>query len=360
MASFAYKGRNIEGGLVDGIIDAANLDAAADTLLGSRITPIELKPAEDDVLGGRSLKQILIQDKITSIELITFSRQMYNLTKAGLPLDRAIRGLEASLSNPAMRRVLKSVIQSLERGNTLSEGMSQHPKVFNDLFLSLVRVGENTGRLDLAFQDLGRYMEIERNTDKQLKSATRYPMFVLMAMAGALAVVTVFVIPAFSGVFSKMGADLPWQTKALIATSDFAVNFWPVILSLIVIGYGSFQYWTKTAKGGLIWDQLRLKMPLVGSIFERIALARFAKTFAILGRSGVPIVTALNVVADVVGNKYIGKQVAGMGGGVSRGESLYLTAQRSEIFLPLVLQMIAVGEESGSLPDLLDEVSEFL
>ena len=147
MASFAYKGRNIDGGLVDGIIDAANLDAAADTLLGSRITPIELKLAEDDVLGGRSLKQILIQDKITSIELITFSRQMYNLTKAGLPLDRAIRGLEASLSNPAMRRVLKSVIQSLERGNTLSEGMSQHPKVFNDLFLSLVRVGENTGRL---------------------------------------------------------------------------------------------------------------------------------------------------------------------------------------------------------------------
>ena len=186
MASFAYKGRNIDGGLVDGIIDAANLDAAADTLLGSRITPIELKLAEDDVLGGRSLKQILIQDKITSIELITFSRQMYNLTKAGLPLDRAIRGLEASLSNPAMRRVLKSVIQSLERGNTLSEGMSQHPKVFNDLFLSLVRVGENTGRLDLAFQDLGRYMEIERNTDKQLKSATRYPMFVLMAMAGAI------------------------------------------------------------------------------------------------------------------------------------------------------------------------------
>mgnify|MGYP000005615269 CR=1 FL=1 len=359
MASFAYKGRNIDGGLVDGVIDAANLDAAADTLLGSRITPIELKLAEDDVLGGRSLKQILIQDKITTIELITFSRQMYNLTKAGLPLDRAIRGLEASLSNPAMRRVLKSVIQSLERGNTLSEGMSQHPKVFNDLFLSLVRVGENTGRLDLAFQDLGRYMEIERNTDKQLKSATRYPMFVLMAMAGAIAVVTVFVIPAFSGVFSKLGADLPWQTKALIATSDFAVNFWPVILSLIVIGYGGFQYWTKSAKGGLMWDQLRLKMPLVGSIFERIALARFAKTFAILGRSGVPIVTALNVVADVVGNKYIGKQVAGMGGGVSRGESLYLTAQRSEIFLPLVLQMIAVGEESGSLPDLLDEVSDF-
>ncbi len=359
MAAFEYKGRNSEGGLVAGVIDATNLEAAADTLLGSRITPIELKAAEDDLMGGRSLGQILALERITPIELITFSRQMYNLTKAGLPLDRSLRGLEASLINPALRRVLKSVIQSLERGNTLSESLSQHPEVFNDLFLSLVRVGENTGRLDLAFQDLGSYMEIERKTAKQLKSATRYPAFVLMAMAGALAVITVFVIPAFSGVFDKLGADLPWQTKALIGASDFAVSKWPLILSALVIGYGSFNYWSRSVSGRLIWDRARIRLPLVGTIYERIALARFAKTFAILSRSGVPIVTALNVVADVVGNQFIGSRVAGMGSGVSRGESLYVTAQRSEIFLPLVLQMIAVGEESGNLPELLDEVSDF-
>lgn len=359
MASFAYKGRNGEGSLVNGVIDAADIDAAADTLLGSRITPVELKLAEDDVLAGRSLKQILIPESITAIELITFSRQMYNLTKAGLPLDRSIRGLEASLTNPAMRAVLKAVAQGLERGNTLSEAMSQHPKVFSDLFLSLVRVGENTGRLDLAFQDLAKYMEIERTTSKQLKSATRYPMFVLMAMAGALAVITVFVIPAFSGVFDKLGSDLPWQTQALIATSDFAVGFWPFLLAFGAVGYGAFQYWVNTMKGGVQWDRIRLRLPLVGTIFERIALSRFAKTFAILGRSGVPIVTSLNVVSEVVGNKYIGGRIAGMGAGVARGESLYLTAQRSDIFLPLVLQMIAVGEESGNLPELLDEVSEF-
>jgi len=359
MTAFAYKGRNGEGGLVDGVIDASDIDAAADTLLGSRITPIELKPAEDDVLGGRSLKQILIPETITPIELITFSRQMYNLTKAGLPLDRSIRGLEGSLTNPAMRAVLKSVAQGLERGNTLSEAMSLHPKVFSDLFLSLVRVGENTGRLDLAFQDLAKYMEIERTTSKQLKSATRYPTFVLMAMAGALAVITMFVIPAFSGVFEKLGADLPWQTRALIGASDFAVGFWPLLLGLIIIGYGGFQFWVRTPRGGLIWDRFRLKIPLVGTIFERIALARFAKTFAIMGRSGVPIVTSLNVVSEVVGNKFVGSRIAGMGAGVARGESLYVTAQRSQIFLPLVLQMIAVGEESGNLPELLDEVSDF-
>ena len=337
MAAFDYKGRNSEGGLVAGVIDAANLEAAADTLLGSRITPIELKAAEDDVLGGRSLAQILVRERITAVELITFSRQMYNLTKAGLPLDRSIRGLEASLTNAALRRVLKAVIQSLERGNTLSEALGQHPQVFNDMFLSLVRVGENTGRLDLAFQDLGRYMEIERKTEKQLKSATRYPAFVMLAMAGALAVITIFVIPSFSGVFDKLGADLPWQTKTLIGASDFAVRYWAAISAMIVIGYGAFNYWVRSPAGGLTWDRLRIQLPLVGSIFERIALARFAKTFAIMGRSGVPIVTALNVVAEVVGNKFIGSRVAGMGAGVSRGESLYVTAQRSEIFLPLVL-----------------------
>jgi MSHA biogenesis protein MshG len=284
---------------------------------------------------------------------------MYNLTKAGLPLDRAIRGLESSLTNLALKRVLSDLVDRLGRGNTLSDAMNHHPKVFGELYVSILKVGESTGQLDLAFKDLAGYMEIERKTSKQLKSATRYPTFVLAAMAGAVAMITVFVIPAFSSVFQRLGDKLPWQTKALIATSDFAVNYWPVLIAIVAIGAGSFMYWTGTNAGGVVWDRLRLRIPLVGGIFERIALGRFAKTFAILGRSGVPIVTALNVVAEVVGNRYVGSRIAGMGVGVARGESLYLTAQRSGIFLPLVLQMIAVGEESGSLPELLDEVSDF-
>ena len=211
----------------------------------------------------------------------------------------------------------------------------------------------------LAFADLAKYIEVERTTSKQLKSATRYPMFVLAAMAGAIAVITVFVIPAFSATFDKLGADLPWQTRALIATSDFAVNYWPVLLGLIMVVYGGFYLWKGSRSGAITWDRSRIQLPIVGSIFERIALARFAKTFAIMGRSGVPVVRSLSIVSEVVGNKYIGLRIAQMGSGVERGESLYLTAQRSGIFLPLVLQMIAVGEESGNLPDLLDEVSEF-
>ena len=359
MASFAYRGRNADGATVNGRVEAPNLDAAAEQLFGNRITPLEIREAEDTASGNISLRQILTSDKITDVERITFARQMHNLTKAGLPLDRAIRGLEASLANPALKRVLREVVASLERGNTLADAMAQHPKVFNDLFISLVNVGENTGRLDLAFADLAKYIEVERTTSKQLKSATRYPMFVLAAMAGAIAVITVFVIPAFSATFDKLGADLPWQTRALIATSDFAVNYWPALLALIMAGYGGFYLWKTSRSGAITWDRSRIQLPIVGSVFERIALARFAKTFAIMGRAGVPVVRSLSIVSEVVGNKYIGLRIAQMGSGVERGESLYLTAQRSGIFLPLVLQMIAVGEESGNLPDLLDEVSDF-
>jgi MSHA biogenesis protein MshG len=359
MASFAYRGRSADGATVNGRVEAPNLDAAAEQLFGNRITPLEIREAEDTETGNLSLRQIFTSEKITDVERITFARQMHNLTKAGLPLDRAIRGLEASLANQGFKRVLREVVSSLERGNTLAEALAQHPKVFNDLFISLVNVGENTGRLDLAFADLAKYIEIERTTSKQLKSATRYPMFVLAAMAGAIAVITVFVIPAFSSVFNKLGADLPWQTRALIATSDFAVGYWPLILSLLLVGFSGFRYWSTSSSGAVPWDRLRIRLPLVGGIFERIALARFAKTFAIMGRSGVPVVRSLNVVSEVVGNKFIGSKIADMSAGVTRGESLYLTAQRSGIFLPLVLQMIAVGEESGNLPDLLDEVSDF-
>ena len=359
MASFAYRGRNADGTSVNGRVEAPNLDAAAEQLFGSRITPLEIREAEDTVSGNVSLRQIFTRERITDVERITFARQMHNLTKAGLPLDRAIRGLEASLANPGFKRVLREVVSSLERGNTLADSLAQHPKVFNELFISLVNVGENTGRLDLAFADLARYIEVERTTAKQLKSATRYPMFVLAAMAGAIAVITVFVIPAFSGVFDRLGADLPWQTRALIATSEFAVSFWPAILGWSIVAYGAFRFWSQSQRGGIQWDRIRVNIPLVGSIFERIALARFAKTFAIMGRSGVPVVRALSIVSEVVGNKHIGSKIIDMGTGVSRGESLYLTAQRSNIFLPLVLQMIAVGEESGNLPDLLDEVSDF-
>jgi MSHA biogenesis protein MshG len=276
-----------------------------------------------------------------------------------MPLDRALRGLEASISSPGMKRVLKDAVAQLEKGIDLTTAFSRHPKVFSQLYLSLIHVGENTGRLDLAFEQVGKYLELERSTTKQIKSATRYPSIVLIAIAVALAVIMIFVIPVFAETFEQLQATLPWQTVLLINISDFFVAYWMFILAALVASYIIFGRWIKTDKGRSKWDKRKMSFPLIGSIFNRVALARFSRTFAMTMKAGVPVVQALGVIARAVGNKYIGDNILQMQEGISRGESLYKTAGKTGMFSPLVMQMIAVGEESGNVDELMQEVADF-
>ncbi len=369
MPNFAYKGRNQGGSLVTGQLQAASLNAAAADLFGNNITPIEItetrapKKLPKNPVGGTgsavSMNNVFGSTKVDVTDLIIFSRQMFSLSKAGMPLDRALRGLEASISNFGMKRVLRDVVQQLEKGMDLTGAFSRHSKIFSPLYLSLVHVGENTGRLDLAFEQIGKYLELERTTTKQMKSATRYPIFVLVAIAIALAIITIFVIPVFADTFERLQATLPWQTVVLINISNFMVAYWMYISVALVGAFFAFRNWVKTDKGRLKWDQRKMKFPLVGSIFNRIALSRFARTFAMMSKAGVPVVQSLGVIARAVGNKHIGDNILQMQDGISRGESLYKTAVKTGMFSPLVLQMIAVGEESGNVDELMQEVADF-
>jgi len=390
MAYFQYKARNNKGALISGDLEAVNLDAAASELLGQGYTPIDIKaargrtpetereakpgkpkarlnPAPAKKAGGvdlnadafQVLNAALKKRKITLDDQIIFARQMQSLTRAGMPLDRALKGLQKSNKNPTFQAVLKQIQQSLEAGQTLSTALGHHPKIFSNLFLSLVDVGENTGRLDLAFEQIVRYLELEKNTRKQVKSATRYPTFVLATIAIALGVITYFVIPAFADTFSRLGADLPLETRILIGISDFVVNWWPVLLGGGVTLIVSFKVWARSDKGGLAWDEKKRFLPLAGGVIEKVALARFARTFSMVLRAGVPIVHGMGVVASAVGNRYIAKRIIKMREGISRGETLYNTAVNAGMFSPLVLQMIAVGEESGTIDQLMEDVAEF-
>lgn len=378
MPYFRYSGRDNNGVLVSGTLDAGSADDVASRLFGDSVTPIEItetlkKPKSKKPKKTRSNVQALQQDaspvdkvnnflganKIETDDLIMFARQMFSLTKAGLPLDRAIKGLESSLTNKKFKAVLKDVIKGLENGVSLATALGQHPKVFSELFVSLVHVGENTGRLDLAFKEVGKYLELEKNTSKQVKSATRYPMFVMAAIVVALLVVAVFVIPVFEETFNRLGADLPWQTKVLLATSSFILNYWHFMLAVIFIGVGGFSRWKNSPKGKLKWDAILLRTPLAGQVLERVALGRFSRTFSMVLSAGVPIVQGLNVVAGAVGNSYIAKNIEKMREGIERGETLHRTATASKMFTPLVLQMISVGEETGTVDELLTEVADF-
>ena len=376
MANFRFKGRGSGGDLVTGDIDASSADEVATELVNRAITPIEIReakvaPKNSKAANDRSAKKkerittteaintFLAGQRIQISELIIFSRQMYSLTKAGLPLDRALSGLQSSMKNRAFKKVLSEIILGLESGMNLSSALGRHPKVFSPLYLALVSVGENTGQLDLAFREVGRYLELEKNTRKQIKSATRYPTFVMSAIAIALGLISYYVIPAFASTFERLGAQLPYETRILIAVSDFVVAYWAYMIAAFVGTVVALRAWVNSPPGRYAWDRMKMQLPIIGTLFERIALGRFARTFGMVMRAGVPIVHGLGVVAGAVGNKFVGSRVLKMREGISRGESLYNTAVQSNMFSPLVLQMMSVGEESGAIDELMAEVADF-
>ncbi len=370
MPRFTYKGRDISGALVSGQVQAASASEAATGLFNDNITPIDISESSGKAATNKKGKRrksdssvafggIFSREKVSLVELIIFSRQMYSLAKAGIPLDKALRGLRDSISNRKFKSILHEMGQELEKGMALTDAMGRYPDVFSPLYLSLVMVGESTGRLDLSFEQVGKYLELERNTRKQISSATRYPIFVLITIAVALSIIMVFVIPVFAETFERLGAELPWQTILLIDISNFFLSYWYVILGVVALSVFVFRQFVATEKGRETWDKKKLGFPLVGEVFERIALSRFSRTFAMMMTAGVPIVQSLAVISKAVGNTYIGKNILNIRDYISKGESLYYSSIRSGMFSPLVLQMISVGEESGNIAELLDEVADF-
>ncbi|MEW6165269.1 MAG: type II secretion system F family protein [Pseudomonadota bacterium] len=360
MAAFSYRGRNGAGELVSGVLEGATAAAVADLLFGSGVTPLEIKPApagaaqkKDGKGGGLNL----FAPKIQHVDILLFTRQLYTLMKAGVPIMRALAGLQESSANPAMKAVLGSLRENLDSGRELSMSLARHPKVFTPFYLAMVRVGEMTGRLEEVFLRLFDHMEFERFMSEQVKSALRYPSFVIMAMAVALFVVNIWVIPAFAKVFQGFGAELPLMTRILIGFSNFMVNWWHALIGAVVAAGFAFKSWTATKRGSYLWDKIKMRIPIAGKIVQKATLARFARSFALASRSGVPVIQALTTVAQTVDNDYIADKVEQMRNQVERGESVLRAAIATGAFTPVVLQMIAVGEESGSLDEMMEEIS---
>ena len=361
MASFDYVGRNNQGAQVKGTIEAANISAVAELLSRQQIIPTDIKQGKEKVgnAGDIDIGDLLGFAPVSLDDLIVFCRQMYALMKSGVPILRAINGLAESSSSAKLRGVLAEIAAQLENGFALSSALNQHPRFFSPLFISLIHVGENTGKLDDSFIKLASYFEREQETKKRIKTALRYPSFVIIALAIALVILNIFVIPTFSSLFSKLGADLPWATKALIASSNLFLNYWPHMLGFLVVTIIGVRYYLRTVSGLYRWDRFKIKLPIVGSIIERSILSRFAHSFAIVLRAGVPMTTGLSLVADAVDNTFMRGKILTMRSAIESGESLLRAAVASELFTPLVLQMIVVGEETGRVDELLEEVGDY-
>ena len=359
MATYQYQCRNSDGELIKGTLQAGSADLAASQLSQQGMLPLEIRQVSLHGNVSFSAGKLFVNRKVNIEELVIFSRQMHSLTKSGVPIIRALQGLSDSLKNVRLQECLVDVVDSLESGVDLASSLNRHSDVFNDLYVSVVHVGENTGRLDLAFKQIAGYLELERETRKRIGAATRYPLFVIAAICIAVAVINIMVIPAFASLFASFQAELPWQTRLLITTSDFTVNNWFWILLAVAGAFFGWRYYVQTDEGHLWWDKTKLRFPLVGPIFEQITLGRFARTQAMVMRAGVPVIQGLTVVGNAVGNRYIASRVRNIRVGIERGESMSRAAYQSRMFTPLVLQMIAVGEETGAMDELLDEVADF-
>ena len=361
MAVFAYRGRNPRGELVQGRLEGADTGAVADHLVNTGITPIDIEvvsagsaPAANvgsDAGGG------FFEPRVTLVDLMLFSRQMYTLMKAGVPILRALGGLQESVSNPQLREIVADLRGSLDAGRELSAAMRRHPRVFSPFYVSLVRVGETTGQLEAVFLRLYEHLEFEKEVRDRIKGALRYPAFVVVAMVLALVIINVIVIPAFAKVFASYHAELPFVTRVVISVSNFTVSYWPVMLVALAGAAVGVVLWKATPRGKYQWDRLKLRIPIGGKIILKATLARFARSFALALKSGVPVVQALSTVAGVVENEFIAQRIEQMRDGVERGESVLRTAAVAGIFTPVVMQMIAVGDETGELDDLLHEVA---
>ena len=357
MPFFNYKGRDSSGALVQGVLEGQDSSSLASQLFSRSITPIEIQ-AQAASPTPKNISIHLFEEKIETIDVMLFSRQMYTLLKAGIPILQALNGLQASTQNKAFAEVIGDIRENLGSGHELSSALEQHPKVFSNFYVNMVRVGETTGMLDTIFLRLFDHLEFERFMHDQIKSALRYPVFVVIAMAIAIVVVNLFVVPAFAKVFQSFGAELPILTRGLLNFSRFMVAAWPFLLIAVFGGMFLFRSYTATSAGKFNWDSFKLKTPLAGKIIHKATMARFARSFALASKSGVPITSGLKLVAQTADNDFISSKIEQMREGVERGESILRTASNSGVFNPIVLQMIAVGEESGALDDLMQEVAD--
>ncbi len=361
MASFNYTGRNANGEQVNDNITADGINAVAEKLLNRGITPTAIEPVQkaENNLASTDVSELFNNGKVSLEELIVFCRQMYALMRSGVPILRAINGMVESANSNTLKKALIDIGKQLEGGYSFSSALNNHPKIFDHLFISLIHVGENTGQLEQSFLKLTSYLERDLATRKRIKAALRYPSMVLIAIAAAIVILNIFVIPTFADMFTKLGAELPLATRFIIASSNFFMDYWPHMIVTLLLMIVMINKSLNTQRGRYQWDKRKIHIPIVGSIIERSILARFSHSFAIVIKAGVPMTTGLSLVAEAVDNSYMREKISAMRQGIESGESLLRSTIASALFTPLVIQMVSVGEETGRVDELLVEVGDY-
>jgi MSHA biogenesis protein MshG len=359
MPIFQYQGRDREGNLKKETRNAQSADSLSTALMNEGITPISIKSVEKSNDFWGSFINGLFEQSVSVDEMGIFTRQMYTLTKAGVPLPRAMRDLAKGSRNVSLKKALNGMVNSLESGQDIASAMQYFPNVFSPLMINMVKVGQSSGRLAEAFLQINQYIELEAGTMKNIKTALRYPMMVTIAMLAAIVLINIFVIPAFARVFLQAKVPLPWETQLLITTSQFFINYGIILLVLGIVLVAGFFYYIHTEEGRYQWDKFLFHIPIFGKLLKRIFLLRFIQTFSIIIDSGIPLIEGIELSAQAVNNEFVKRKILSMRGAIERGNNLTQAAMLTDLFSSLELQILGVSEETGELGAMLDQIASF-
>lgn len=357
MPLYRYRARDKDGTLQAGTMEASRKEGVADQLSGQGFIPVlieELKPA---VFSGIDFGALF--SRVKPQDLIVFSRQLATLLSAGIPFTQSLATLERQSENIQLKAAISQIRRDVEGGGSFSDALAKQPRIFNKLYVSMIRAGEAAGMLDEILNRLAVLAEHEAETRERVKTAVRYPMIVVVAICAAFAFLVTFVIPKFAAIFGRFKTELPLPTRILININYVVQNYWYLIILGIILAAWLVIWYVDTAKGRWYWDGLKLKLPVFGSLFQKVALSRFSRVFSAMQKSGISIMQTLEISGETVGNVVLARAVEAMGESLRNGKGLSAPMEASGLFPPLVVQMMAVGEETGQLDSMLNKVSDY-
>jgi type IV pilus assembly protein PilC len=354
--TYTYRVRDRRGDLLAGELQADSQDLVLSRLREQGLIPLEIKVKSAGM--GKEIK-FLSRKKVKLKDLSVFSRQFATMINSGLPLLRSLAILEQQTEAKELAKVIGQMRLDVEQGTALSTAMAKHPHAFGRLYVAMCRAGETGGVLDSVLLRLADTLEREVELRRKIKSAMAYPVVVMIVVVLILSAMLLFVVPTFKNLFASLGGTLPLPTRLLLAASEGFKKYFLFVFLAVGAMIFAFRRWKKTDRGRYAVDRLKLKLPIFGQLFQKTALSRFARTLGALSRSGVPLLQSLDIVAETVENGVMANAVRDVQTSVKEGESLAEPLSRHEIFPPMVVQMLAVGEETGALDTMLEKVSDF-
>jgi type IV pilus assembly protein PilC len=357
MPAFVYSARDRLGKTIEGSIDANSSMEGLGILKGRGLIVTSMK--ESQRRTGVAKKPHQRKKKITIDDKVVFSRQLATMVNAGLPLIEGLSIMGENLENATFAAVIKQIERDVEQGDTLTDAMCKHPKVFDTLYVSLIRAGETAGMLDQILLQLSNYLEKAATLQRKVKSAMIYPAVIFCVAIAVVALLMIKVIPVFAEIFDQFGAELPAPTQFMINLSFFCQRYFiAIVIGAVIFGF-LFKKYINTRKGRYRFDSFLLKMPVLGELFQKVAIAKFTRTFSTLLRSGVNIILSLEIVAKSSGNTVVEEAVLKVRNSIKEGESISGPLKQSAVFPPMVVRMIDIGERTGALDEMLFKIADY-